>query len=141
MGTPDYISPEVLNAINKGEDSCGSICDWWSLGCVMWEMLFGSPPFYATTLADTYAKITDRGNKKVCINIDSLKQINLVNYNLYLQIPLPFPDDVEVSNDAKDLLEELLCSANSRLGKYGFQDFEKHPFFITIDWNNIRQSI
>ncbi|CAF3538977.1 unnamed protein product [Rotaria sp. Silwood1] len=119
VGTPDYISPEVLSAMNEGQDRFGCVCDWWSLGCVMWEMLFGSPPFYAETLVDTYGKITARDQNK---------------------IPLSFPDNIEISNDAKDLLEKLLCSANNRLGKDGLNDFKKHPFFATTDWTNLRQS-
>ncbi|CAF1278087.1 unnamed protein product [Rotaria sordida] len=119
VGTPDYVSPEVLGAVNKGQGRFGSECDWWSLGCVMWEMLFGSPPFYAETLIGTYGQITARGQNK---------------------IPLSFPDDIEVSNDAKDLLEKLLDSADNRLGKNGLGDFKKHPFFKTIDWNNLKQT-
>ncbi|CAF3433815.1 unnamed protein product [Rotaria socialis] len=118
VGTPDYISPEVLCAMNENESCYGSLCDWWSLGCVMWEMLFGSPPFYAEAMLDTYGQIIARSKNK---------------------IPLSFPGDVDVSDDAKDLLQKLLCSADYRLGKNGLNDFKKHPFFTKFDWNNLRQ--
>ncbi|CAF4435024.1 unnamed protein product, partial [Adineta steineri] len=81
-------------------------------------MLFGEPPFYSDTLKDTYAQIMKYGRNK---------------------IPLSFPDDTEVSDNAKDLLEKLLCPASNRLGKNGIDDFKKHPFFISINWNNLRQ--
>ena len=35
VGTPDYIAPEVL--LKKGY---GLECDWWSVGAIMFEMLF-----------------------------------------------------------------------------------------------------
>ena len=52
--------------MNAGHDRYGSQCDWWGLGCVMWEMLYGSPPFYAENLPDTYAQIMKHGQRKVC---------------------------------------------------------------------------
>ncbi|CAF1604998.1 unnamed protein product [Adineta ricciae] len=119
VGTPDYISPEVLNAMNSNRSRYGIECDWWSLGCVVWEMLFGEPPFYSELLKETYGKIMECGKKKT---------------------PLTFPDDTDVSEDAKDLLQNLLCPASDRLGKNGIDDFKKHPFFRSINWANIRHS-
>ena len=49
------------------------------------------------------------------------------------------PDDVEVSEEAIDLLKNLICSADKRLGKSGISDFKKHPFFRSIDWDNIHK--
>ncbi|KAM9955377.1 hypothetical protein ACTFIR_011815 [Dictyostelium discoideum] len=40
LGTPFYMSPEVIN--NSGY---GKTVDWWALGIIIFEMLSGQPPF------------------------------------------------------------------------------------------------
>lgn len=42
-GTPEYLSPEVLD--RQGH---GTAVDWWNLGMVTFEMLTGLPPWYTT---------------------------------------------------------------------------------------------
>jgi len=51
------IAPEVLE--NKGH---GIPSDWWSLGILIYEMLFGIPPFYSSNIGKMFDKIK---NEKV----------------------------------------------------------------------------
>ncbi|XP_036382602.1 serine/threonine-protein kinase PLK2b [Megalops cyprinoides] len=53
-GTPNYLSPEVLNKQGHGCES-----DVWALGCVMYTMLLGRPPFETTNLKETYRCIKE----------------------------------------------------------------------------------
>lgn len=51
-GTPEYLSPEVLN--RRGH---GVAVDWWNLGMVMYELLTGLPPWYTTDRKQLYHSI------------------------------------------------------------------------------------
>jgi len=110
VGTPDYIAPEVFMK-NVGY---GMECDWWSVGVIMFEMLIGYPPFCSEHPNETYRKIMNW--KKTLI----------------------FPEETPISDEARDLIERLLCEQENRLGINGVEEIKAHPFFKGVDWNNLR---
>ena len=119
VGTPDYISPEVLKSQTE-RGRYGRECDWWSVGIFLYEMLYGETPFYAESLVKTYANIMAHKTE------------------------LRFPDDSElavpVSEEAKSLIKAFLTDQTERLGRNGVEEVKQHPFFVTNEWTweNIR---
>ncbi|XP_028460652.1 rho-associated protein kinase 2 isoform X1 [Perca flavescens] len=118
VGTPDYISPEVLQS-QDGAGYYGRECDWWSVGVFIYELLVGETPFYAESLVGTYGKIMNHKNTLI------------------------FPDDVEMSQDAKDLICAFLTDRKVRLGRTGMDEIKCHPFFKNDQWtfDNIRETV
>ncbi|XP_040594281.1 inactive serine/threonine-protein kinase PLK5 isoform X2 [Mesocricetus auratus] len=53
-GTPSFQAPEV---VSRHGHSCKS--DIWALGCIMYTVLTGTPPFTATPLSEMYQNIRD----------------------------------------------------------------------------------
>ena len=53
MGTPDYIPPEVIN------HKCNNnfTIDWWSLGCIIYELLVSFPPFNDSSIEKIFENI------------------------------------------------------------------------------------
>ncbi|KAM9688723.1 inactive serine/threonine-protein kinase PLK5 [Trichechus inunguis] len=53
-GTPNFLAPEV---VSRNGHSCQS--DIWALGCVMYLVLTGDPPFTAAPLSEMYQNIRE----------------------------------------------------------------------------------
>lgn len=47
---------------------------------------------------------------------------------------LKFPEDVEISDNAKHLIQSFLSDASVRLGRNGSKSVKEHSFFQNSDW-------
>uniref|UniRef100_A0A4W5KZ87 non-specific serine/threonine protein kinase n=1 Tax=Hucho hucho TaxID=62062 RepID=A0A4W5KZ87_9TELE len=110
VGTPDYIAPEVF--LQTGYNK---LCDWWSLGVIMYEMLIGYPPFCSETPQETYRKV--------------------MNW----KETLVFPPEVPISERAKDLILRYCNDADNRVGAVSVEEMKSHAFFEPVDWEHIRE--
>jgi serine/threonine protein kinase len=91
----------------RGEDY-GTKCDWWSLGVMMYHLLSGRHPFYASDKQLTIEKVL---NKRIA------------------------RPPVLTSNDAWDLIMNLLNRDPEK--RFSHVEMKKHPFFSSIDWEKM----
>ncbi|KIM25538.1 hypothetical protein M408DRAFT_26090 [Serendipita vermifera MAFF 305830] len=111
MGTPDYLAPELI--LGLSEDDRGA--DWWAIGVITYEFLYGAPPFHAET------------QDKVFENILSMR------VNLY-------EEWTEFSRKFCDFMERLLVhDPSKRLGINGTKEVKDHPLFDPIEWDQVMQ--
>lgn len=96
-GTVGYTAPEIV----KDERYSQSV-DMWALGCVLYTLLCGFPPFYDESINVLTEKVA-RG------------------YYTFLS---PWWDDV--SHSAKDLIQHLLCVDPAQ--RYTIDEFLAHPW-------------
>mmetsp|Transcript_47395 Transcript_47395/g.120990 ORF Transcript_47395/g.120990 Transcript_47395/m.120990 type:complete len:374 (-) Transcript_47395:113-1234(-) len=107
-GTADYVAPESLQSKDVGYPA-----DLWALGCCIYQMLVGSPPFRDKSEYLTFERII-AGEFSV-------------------------PDDI--APDAADLINSLLVmEPSARLGAQDLNDLKAHAFFSSTSWTSIRQS-
>lgn len=147
VGTNNYMAPEVLRGLGYDQS-----CDWWSLGVIVFEMLYGYPPFVSKSRHLTRQKI--------------------LNWRQTLR----FPPKPKVSREAQDFISKLICERDDRLGSQatasvsrpnsllqgsrqqrsgfaggagnaekpglvdGVEELMAHPWFRGIDWTNLHQS-
>ena len=69
-GTSEYLAPEILRG--KGY---GSACDWWGFGCLIYEMLTGSPPFFCDNKDELFTAIMKRDPKYPDFMTDTAKDL------------------------------------------------------------------
>lgn len=106
-GTPEYLAPEVL----KKQEYSNSV-DWWCVGVVLYEMMYGLPPFYSRNITEMYEAI------------------------LYKPLQLKST----VSSSARSILEALLQKDRRfRLGsgKGDAEELYQHAFFNSINWEDL----
>lgn len=114
VGTPDYLAPETV--AGAGQDASS---DWWSIGCIMFEFLFGYPPF------------NDETPERVFVNI----------LNHEIQWPKLSEEEFRLycSDEAKDLITKLLVKDPAkRIGSLeGSTEIKRHPYFKGVNWDTL----
>ncbi|KAI3691307.1 hypothetical protein L2E82_49623 [Cichorium intybus] len=109
VGTEEYIAPEIITGAGHS-----SAIDWWAVGILLYEMLYGRTPFRGKNRQKTFANI--------------------------LHKDLTFPSSIPVSLAARQLIHGLLNrDPDNRLGSIGGSNaIKEHAFFRGINWPLIR---
>jgi serine/threonine protein kinase len=107
-GTPYYVAPEII----LGEEYTKAV-DFWSLGVVLYEMLFGVPPFYSEEALGIYKKIVTN------------------DYTI---------DSDQITENCDKLIRSLLADdQQKRLTEV--EDIKNHPFFTGYDWEKLKHQV
>nr|AML78510.1 putative LOV domain-containing protein [Santalum acuminatum] len=109
VGTEEYIAPEIITGVGHT-----SAVDWWALGVLLYEMLYGYTPFRGKTRQRTFSNI--------------------------LHKDLKFPGSIPVSLQAKQLMYQLLHRdpQNRLCSLEGANEIKRHPFFRGVNWPLVR---
>ena len=107
VGSPDYMSPEVING-----DGHNLMADWWSFGILIYELLYGIPPFHDEKIERCFDLITSAN--------------------------IRFPSKIKLASSTKDIISKLLKkNPNERLGKGEYEQIIHHSFFESINPKNV----
>ena len=60
------------------------------------------------------------------------------HFQLLVQQSLEFPVETPISEEAKNLIQQLCCHHEDRLGKESIDEIKRHPFFRNVDWLTFR---
>ncbi|PSN61365.1 serine/threonine-protein kinase cbk1 [Corynespora cassiicola Philippines] len=153
VGTSQYMAPEVI----RGENYDGR-CDWWSIGIILYECLYGCTPFFCENRQATKARILDH---KRWLRFPAEQRYARPNYD---RVPL-----APVTRSAIDLMMSLLEERRERLSAKKYrendwvfrdralgarrfrnhnctgnivffndaEDIKTHPFFRNIQWTTL----
>lgn len=117
VGTVGYMAPEVID-----NEKYAFSPDWFSFGCLLYEMIEGQAPFRA------------RKEKVKREEVDRRVKEDAEKYSH------------KFSDEAKSLCQQLLMKAvKSRLGcrngRYGAREVKLHPFFNSINWKRLEAGL
>jgi len=117
VGSPEYMALEILN-----QEGYSNLVDYWSLGVILFEFMFGYTPFGADTVAGVFENVQNHKNRVVRPPRDEDDE-----------------DSEEVSEECWDLITKLITPASQRIGKTGIDEVKRHPWFADFDWDAIRE--
>ncbi|KAG0136877.1 kinase-like domain-containing protein [Tuber indicum] len=130
VGTYQYMAPEVVR-----EQAYDARCDWWSLGVIIYEILFGYTPFDAESREES--------------------RIKVLNWSEHFALD----PTAHLSQQMESLIRSLICEKEARLGSTAYrandasdhlpnyvysnaaEEIRAHPFLATVNWRTLHMQI
>lgn len=118
LGTLQYVAPEVFF-----QKAYTKMVDWWALGVMMYQMLYGELPFSGENwITDPLPK---DGSERRTIQDSAIK-----NSIMKDALNLPPPPKTEISEECKDFMVRLLKKIPmERIGFTTEDELQDHPWF------------
>nr|KYP71141.1 Serine/threonine-protein kinase OXI1 [Cajanus cajan] len=109
VGTEEYVSPEVVRG-----DGHEFAVDWWALGILIYEMLYGTTPFKGKNRKETFRNVLTKS-----------------------------PEFVGKRTPLTDLIERLLMKDPTRRLGYtrGAAEIKEHSFFRGVRWDLLTEVV
>ena len=118
VGSPEFMAPEMFSGDPEQMTPYDKSCDMWSLGVLVYAMVFGALPFDGEC---------GRGD---CMGQDDFRSCDYCDYALFQAIQrgvYDFPDtDDCISHNALDLIKQLLVLEPSE--RISVEGVLRHPF-------------
>ncbi|KAF2124156.1 kinase-like protein [Dothidotthia symphoricarpi CBS 119687] len=156
VGTSQYMAPEVI----RGENYDGR-CDWWSIGIILYECMYGSTPFFCENRQATKLRI-----------LDHRRHLSFPPEQRYARPNIDRVPLMPVTRNAVDLMVRLLQDRQDRLSAKRYrendwvfrdkaigarrtrnfnntghivfpndaEDIKGHPFFRHIPWTTLHMT-
>ncbi|CAG9311323.1 PKG_8 [Blepharisma stoltei] len=108
VGTPHYMAPEII--VGSGYSA---LVDWWSLGIMVYEFIFGSVPF---------------GEEE-----DEPYEV----YQRILEHRLQFPNTLDPTSQVKPLIQQLLSKSPAIRTGGSTEKLREHKWFRNFNWDQL----
>lgn len=131
IGTPEYCAPEILQGLPYNKN-----CDWYSLGCLIFDMLVGKPPYTGNNHKVILNKIQkDKGGPKIPFYLSEGMK-DMLNWLLKKDKTKRWDVDKFWCETMEDKLSAQNNGKNKRKkpSKQRELKYQSHFIFRKIDW-------
>ena len=139
-GTPEYAAPELLSSENTGYSKS---VDWYSVGCVLYDMLTSKPPYEGTNPVLILQKI-NKDPKKLWPSFPHYLSSDMKDFlsGLLNRDPLKRWDVDRLWDERYATKEEKSKHKKKKKGKSDTKTsyYKQHNIFRTLNWDKLSKA-